>query len=327
MTNFYFKMINFLLYMKHFRLVLKFKKRVGYYPDISNPKKYHEMMLWRKLFDHNPIFQIFCDKIAAKEYAKSVLPDAEFPETLWVGEDIGDAPEELLGSDVVLKASHGSSTNYIGAIGAGNLEDVRKMTRAWIKKDYGRSKHEWGYFGGRKRLFLERRLRHDGDGELVDVSVRCADGVPILASAITGNKTPLQKDGYFDLDGKRCPRFESKCHEDKILPADFKLPASFPTVIDYARRLSVGVDYARFDFLCVGDHVYPGEITVYPGSGLSQADDDGIDALIVCNWDLGSSWFLRTPQSGWRGAYAAFLRKHRSGFRRRSFAATALKTS
>lgn len=125
-------MTNFLLYMINFRLFLKFKKRFGYFPDISNPKKYHEMMLWRKLFDHNPLFQICCDKIAAKEYAKSVLPDAGFPETLWVGEDIPDAPEELCGPDVVLKASHGSSTNYVGAISADNLEDVRKMTRAWI---------------------------------------------------------------------------------------------------------------------------------------------------------------------------------------------------
>ena len=313
MYNIAIKVFNFWLYVRYFCLVRKFKKRVGYYPDIANPRKYHEMMFWRKIFDHNPAFQIFCDKIETKKYAKSILPAADFPETLWIGEDIADAPRELLESDVVLKASHGSSTNYFDAIGAHNLEDVRKMTLAWLKKDYGRDKHEWGYFGGRKRLFLERRLRHDADSEIVDVSVRCADGVPILASAITGNKTPLQRDGYFDLDGNRCPRYENKRHEDEILPVDFKLPVSFSTVIDYARRLSVGVDYARYDFLCVGDRVYPGEITVYPGSGLTRADDDGIDALIADKWDIGSSWFLRTPQRGWRRAYAALLRKHRSG--------------
>ena len=163
MINFYFKSLNFLLYIRYFRLVLKFKKRVGYYPDISNPKKYHEMMLWRKLFDHNPIFQVFCDKFATKKYVKSVLPDAELPETLWLGEDIADAPGELLESNVVLKASPGSSTNYFGAMGTGNLEDVQKMTRSWLKKDYGRKKHEWGVFrGGRKRLFLERRQQHEG---------------------------------------------------------------------------------------------------------------------------------------------------------------------
>ena len=70
----------------------------------------------------------------------------------------------------------------------------------------------------------------------MDVSVRCADGVPILASAITGNKTPLKRDGYFALDGNRCPRYESKCSEDEILPADFKLSVSFPTVIILVSR-------------------------------------------------------------------------------------------
>jgi hypothetical protein len=189
------------------------------------------------------------------------------------------------------------------------------MTAKWLRTGYGRNKCEWGYSGVPRKFFLERRVRHHGDEPLVDVSVRCADGVPILASAMTGAKTPGQRIGYFDLEGRRCRRLEGKAGGDGLLPMDFKLPASFPRAVEYAGRLSAGVDYARYDFLCVGDRIYPGEITVYPGSGMTAAADDGIDAVITNVWDIRGSWFFRTPQRGWRKMYAAVLRKCRCGIR------------
>jgi hypothetical protein len=305
-----FSFINLFIYIRYFRIISKFKKRVGYYPDVASPKKYHELMFWRKVFDHNPLFTVFCDKIATKEYVRTILPDALLPETLWVGEDIAHIPEELRKADAVLKGNHGSSFNHFGGIERGDCARLKAATREWLKTDYGRSKHEWGYFKARKLLFLEERLVIPEGAELIDVSIRCSNGKAILASACTGNKTDAKKFGYYDLAGKRCVSFEIKDPEDGKLPAGFSLPASFPLVVDYARRLSVGVDYARFDFLCVGDRVYPGEITVYPGGGLTSCDDAGIDAVIVNGWDITSSWFLQTPQTGWRKYYARAVRRH-----------------
>lgn len=306
----FFLFINLCVYIKYLRIVIKFRKRVGYYPDVASPKKYHELMFWRKVFDHNPLFVVFCDKIATKAYVRTILPDALLPETLWVGDDITQIPEELRKSNAVLKGNHGSSFNHFGEIEIADCARLKAATREWLKTDYGRSKHEWGYFKARKLLFLEERLVIPEGAELIDVSIRCSNGKAILASACTGNKTDAKRFGYYDLAGRRCVSFEIKDSEDEKLAADFSLPASFPLVVDYARRLSVGVDYARFDFLCVGDLVYPGEITVYPGGGLTSCDDEGIDAVIVNGWDITSSWFLLTPQTGWRNVYARAVRRH-----------------
>jgi hypothetical protein len=38
-----------------------FKEGVGYRPRIALPKRYHEKMLWRRIFDHNPEFTLFSD--------------------------------------------------------------------------------------------------------------------------------------------------------------------------------------------------------------------------------------------------------------------------
>ena len=267
-------------------------------------------MFWRRIFDHNPLFVTFCDKLATKEYIKSIIPEAELPDTLWVGVDVGDIPESLRNVDAVLKANHGSSFNHFGCVGGRESKTLKEKTAKWLKTDYGRSKHEWGYFRARRVLFLERRMHHPDGEKLVDVSVRCSNGNAILASATTDNKTAAKRFGYFDIDGKRCVHFETTEPENEKLPSDFVLPESFRLAVEWAKRLSVGVDYARYDFLCVGSRIYPGEVTVYPGAGLSSADEDGVDAVIVEGWNLAASWFLRTPWRGWRKIYAAAVRSH-----------------
>jgi hypothetical protein len=68
------------------------------------------------------------------------------------------------------------------------------------------------------------------------------------------------------------------------------------------------VDYARFDFLVVGERLFAGEITVYPGGGLDNATKFAAynDALNP-GWDLRQSWFLSTPTRGWRECYRRAL--------------------
>ena len=318
MQNYLFNILNGYVFLRHSRQVRKFMKRVGYKPNVAAPRKYHELMFWRKIFDRNPLFITFCDKLATKEYIASRIPEAAVPETLWAGRDIADIPDGLRHADVVLKANHGSSFNYFGALDDTDFDELQAMTRKWLRTDYGRDKGEWAYAHVPRRLFLERRLIHPEGEKLVDISVRCSDGKAILASATTDNKTASKRFGYFRLDGERCREFETKDPEDGKLPADFRLPASFPLAVEYAKRLSVGVDYARYDFLCVGDKIYPGEITVYPGAGLTSSDDDGIDAVIVAGWDVGRSWFLQTPWTGWRKRYAEALRGHFADLPRRA---------
>ena len=104
--------MNASLYFLHKRQVKLFRKRVGYYPNIAFPKKYHEKMFWRKVFDNNPFFGVFCDKLATKEYILSIFPEARVPKTIWSTDNITQILQLPVTSDMVIKASHGSSFNY-----------------------------------------------------------------------------------------------------------------------------------------------------------------------------------------------------------------------
>jgi hypothetical protein len=106
---------NAVLYTAHPRSVLRYRHRFGRLPNIANPRRYTERMLWRKIVDHDPQFVVFSDKLAAKDYCKRICPDLPIPNTLWIGDDADAIPDELLRGDVFVKANHGYDFNAASA--------------------------------------------------------------------------------------------------------------------------------------------------------------------------------------------------------------------
>lgn len=77
----------------------------------------------------------------------------------------------------------------------------------------------------------------------------------------------------------------------------------------YAEQLSVGVDYARFDFMWNGSDLYGGEITVYPSAGNQEIVNPTIHSAIMTGWNLELSHFLGTRRTGFSRVYADALRR------------------
>lgn len=304
-------LLNIPLYRRHPRQVMIFRKVVGYRPNIAFPTRYHDKMLWRKIFDLNPLFVTFCDKLATKEYIRERAPAIRMPATLWVGDSARDIPQELLRNKVVIKCNHGCNFNFFWEPGVSSLQEVDRATKIWMEETYGEWNMEWGYFQVPKRIFVEEFL--ETDGELADINVRCADGKPLLASVILNNKTDRMTFGYFNADGSRSELDRLTNHtfyKSGQIRGDYAVPPSFHHAVHHAVELSRGVDYARYDFMTNGESLFAGEITVYPASGVSPATpqgEKGSDTLVEDSWDLRSSWFLTSKQKGWRRAYAWLL--------------------
>ena len=94
---------------------VRFVLKLGYLPNLAAPKTYHEMLLWRKIVDRNPLFVTLTDKLAAKAHIRSACPDLALPRTLWSGRDPADIPLELLAGDVIVKTNHGCAMNIFVA--------------------------------------------------------------------------------------------------------------------------------------------------------------------------------------------------------------------
>lgn len=300
-------LVNVWVYVRFPRLIAAFRKRLGYFPNVAFPKTYHEKMTWRKCFDHNPVFELFCDKLDTKAYVRKICPDMKVPETLSQTAELAGFLDFDLQPNTILKASHGCDMNLFIADHPAELSRLIGVVGGWLRKTHGRNGYQWGYLGLQKRVLLERSITLEGS-DLLDISVRCANGQAVAGSVIRMNKTAEKQLGYFDLQGKRLSDPASGACVGN-LAGDFEIPPAYFEAVRLAEQLSRGVDYARYDFMFNGRDLYGGEITVYPAAGLSKSNHAFLDDLINTHWDIAQSWFLQTRQTGWKESYRKRLQR------------------
>jgi hypothetical protein len=274
-------------------MTIKFRKRVGYFPNIARPKKYHEKMYWRKIFDRNPLFIIFGDKQKTKQFFHEKIPELEIIWPVWCGKKLDGAAYKLLDNKHVLKANHGSGRNLFPDKLGNGQKYIEKIAARWMKTAYGKKKLEWAYQNAERYLYIEKIIKNDS-GNLMDIYIRAAMGKILQVSVLINNKTDISKFGYFNEHGERLSKYELP--GKYALPTDFSLPANFNEAISHARKISTDMDYVRVDFMSTGEQLYAGEITVYPNAGLTRAKkdpDSDMNELTNKGWDIRNSYFFR----------------------------------
>lgn len=302
-------LVNAWAYVRHFQLLRRFRRHLGYWPRVAIPRSFNEKLLWRKLFDHNPQFVTFCDKLESKRWFAARCPDLPVAGLLWSGEDPGDLPAGLLRRRVVVKATHGCGFNYVIGDTAPDHASLVVSLRRWLATTYGQRHGEWAYSQVLPRLLVEERVDLPGAPPMIDVKAMTFNGDVAMLVVTQGEKTARESSGLFDPQGVRLASSRVKDGKGEgELPADFSLPVPAQLIADLAARLADDLDFARVDFMCSGDHLAAGEITVYPGAGYRRYSDPAIAQRLTALWDLRRSWFLTHPHRGWRGAYARALR-------------------
>jgi len=296
-----------LLVLLHPRLVRHFAKRLGYAPDPACPRTYNEKLLWRKLIDRDRRFVALSDKLASKDYARARCPDLAIPRTLWAGEDPGAIPEAVLSGDVVVKTSHGFDFNIFIANGQYDRARLVRTLRTWLRTSHGKTELEWAYIPIVPRVFVEEQLPlADGDAP-TDIKVHACDGEVVHGWAVN-KKT--NRAVTIDRSGAPIAPAADYASDEQALPVGAALRERFAGAGGFARRLSEGIDYARYDFLVAHGRPYFSEITVYPAAGYDRWTDPAIADKLTRSWDLRRSAFLMADHRGLAGLYARALRSH-----------------
>jgi hypothetical protein len=278
--------------------------RMGRIPDFARPRGHNELVQWRKVFDLNPAFAIFCDKLAARDWARQRVSELRSAEIMWVGTDPTAVPTELLAAGYVVKSTNGSGRNYYPGRTDWTAEQrVRRLAR-WLRP--ASRLGEWGYSQVSPRLFVERLI--GGPDGVVDLTFRCHDGAISVAFVATHWKSDAAQGAYLTADGRRIDRLVEGAGQ---LEVDVLAAGVFARAADYARRISVGLDQLRVDFIIDGENIYLGELTVYSASGFGDEEKVGIGPDIERAWlaVIEKSWFLTVPQRGFRALYAEAFRR------------------
>lgn len=264
-----------LLHLRHRRLTRRYRKRLKRSPNYAAPVLYSDKIQWRKLFDRNPLFPVFLDKIAVRGHVERTAPELKLPELLWTGADPGAIPFEALSGRCVIKPNCRSGAHYfIRSPADVNPGRILELCRKWLAGPFGQSKREWGYRDVARRIMVEEFLDNHPDRDHTrDFRFHVYDGrvhlITVADSRIEGTgRTPLGVNTYYDRDWRQLPYFNTSFQS--AVAAGIPRPPQMDALIAAAEKLGSGIDHLRVDLYLVKDEPCFGELTVYPLSGLKS---------------------------------------------------------
>jgi len=281
--------------------------------NFTLPRTWSEKLQWRVLNDLRPLLQVGADKLASKEYARSVIKEhglterVKIPETYWVGTDLNElrAIADQLPPRWVLKPNHTSgrfmlidATNH-----PVNWEAIMKIAATWILPDEQEYMlgHEL-YARARHLLFAEERV---GDGPQAPHDMR------ILAFSGEGRPTNVfqLQSAFRTAEGEITHRYSKDfvrviAHAldaplDVRSPIDEMPQGDRETFVTFGRLAAQPFDHVRVDLYFVRGIFWFGEMAVYPASGLSTftAEQEAARSLA---WELPDLTVPDPREGEWR---------------------------
>lgn len=239
--------------------------------DFSNCRTMNEKLQWLKLNNRYPELTTYVDKIKVKEYVRSVIGDKYIVPTI----HIWDKPEDItpdsiksLPDSFVIKTNHSGGNTGVAICcdkASFDVDAVRHKMAISLKSDIYVSYREWPYKNVQKHIFAEEYLGNN----LVDYKFYCfngeVDSVMLCVGRQSGHGTKFY---FFNREWQLC-RYNKA---GKAAPVDFTLPKpeGMDEMFDIAARLSKGFPFVRVDLYNVNGHIYFGELTFYPASGLDS---------------------------------------------------------
>jgi hypothetical protein len=256
-------------------------------PALLAPRRFTEKMQWRKLFQLEPRFALFCDKLATRGWVAERVGEVALPELLWAGSDPDAIPFDALVGPWVLKPTH--SCGRVAFLHEGQVADaslLRAQAREWLTHSQGDEFIEPGYRAVRPGLMVERLLRAPGGGPADEHRVLCFDG----RAALVQSTRPRRDEGgwliaFHDRDWNyRDIRFRSPVAPMPLPDADTRA-----RIVALAEALVAGHDHLRVDIYDAAQGLVVGEITSYSWSGAYPFHPDAVDL------ELGALWRIPHP--------------------------------
>lgn len=247
-----FLQLNYYFCFKHF---INFKK----------PATFNEKLQWLKLYDRNPLYPTIVDKETVKKYIEDKIGIEHIIPTLGIWDTVEDIDFSCLPNKFVIKATHDSGSVIVCTDKQKlDLDSVKEKLRKCLATDYYLKAREWPYKKVKPKIIAEQYIG-ESNKSLIDYKFFCfngyVDNVMICLERESGDPK-----FYFFNEQWELLRINKR---GKEAPLNFTLPK--PKCMDQmfkiASKLSNGFPFIRVDLYEYGNHIYFGELTLYPQGG------------------------------------------------------------
>ena len=241
--------------------------------DFNNLNTLNEKIQWLKLYDRRPEYTKFADKYEVRKIIADKLGEEHLIPLFGVWDSVDDIDYDILPNQFVLKCTHDYKSIVVCKDkNTFDFEAAKKVLRKKLKQNLFWVGREWAYKDIKSRIIAEKYMVDESGVELKDYKLYCFHGEPDNM-LVCYNRTKDHTDfKFFDLSWNFLPYIrgdeENKDNKDNgNLP---QKPKSFNEMVEIAKKLSKGYYFSRIDLYDVYGHVYFGEITLYPASGLGK---------------------------------------------------------
>jgi TupA-like ATPgrasp len=256
-------------------LFMYFNRQV---PRFSQPATFNEKVNWRILNDRRQLLEFSCDKLAMKDYARSI-PRVLVPPVLWFGDNVHDLENVELPEHWVLKPNHRSGVVYFGH-GLPGIPSLNAITREWSRSAQSEDYHEWAYSKARRLLLVEELLGQPGacptDYKFFVFAGEVA-AVQVDVDRHTAHQRRIYLPDWSPLD------VSSGNHPLAPVQA---APVNLDEMISIARAIGQPFDFMRVDLYSIDGATVFGEMTPYAGSGLDRFIPRRFDIELGKRWEL-----------------------------------------
>lgn len=272
-----------------FFIRILFRIKVGYWPNLNNPRSFNEKLQWLKLNYKRPEYTKMVDKVTAKDYVASIIGDNYIIPTISVWDSVNDITWDKLPNQFVIKASHDSGGVVVCKDKTKlDISKAKETLSGAGKKDYTRYNKEYPYHKVPHRFIAEQYMEDPATSELRDYKFFCFDGEVKALFIASDRQNPKEetKFDFFDADFNHLP-FRNGHPNAKIPP---KKPVCFNEMKSIAAKLSKGIPEVRVDLYEVDGRVYFGEMTFFHWSGMTPFEPK--------EWDYKFGSWINLPNQG-----------------------------
>lgn len=265
--------------------IVKYLAFRGRFPSLRHPETFTELLAVQNLAGPDPLVSLTADKYAVRSYVAAAVGQRYLVPLRQVVGRAAELDPAALEPPCVVKATHGCDMTLLLRRGEPvDAERVRATVARWLATDFHRA-------GWRERAYRDLQPRAVVE-EFVGDGVHAPPDYKF--SMFHGRVGMIQVDqgrfadrvsSWFDPDWHEI-RAEQPFPDAAVLPAP---PGSLAEMVSVAQELSVDFPFARVDLYDDAGTVRFGEITHYPGGGVSALGPRALDRA------LGELWRHGTP--------------------------------
>jgi len=263
-----------------FYLAIGYLCYLGKWPNYAKPRTFNEHIHEYMLRCRDPLLRVAADKILSRSYITMRVGTSYLVPLLGAWDSADAVPIEQLPRPCVLKPS--AASGLVLMLRAGeehDADELRRTMRGWLRRDYSRLHREWCYTGLPRRIIAEQMLVDESTGAVpADYKAYVIGGAVRFFQVDRGRFGHHTRNIYGPNWETLSPRWTLHKH------APDPVPQQLAEMVAVAEELARPFEFLRIDYYLVGDKLYIGELTNYPGAGFEKFIPASYSNVIGAFW-------------------------------------------